>query len=84
MSSVLWKRLLSLYFTDVNPADYSQGIFKWNVYMSKILTCNNRYNNRGTEVGSIRSRIDALSNGMVGEKGERNSCEKMFPRTDDI
>ena len=52
--------------------------------MSKILTCNNRYNNRGTEVGSIRSRIDALSNGMVGEKGERNSCEKMFPRTDDI
>lgn len=48
--------------------------------MSKILTCNNR----GTEVGSIRSRIDSLSNGMVGEKGERNSCEKMFPRADDI
>jgi len=64
----------------VNPADYSQGIFKWSVYMSKILTCNNR----GTEVGSIRSRIDSLSNGMVGEKGERNSCEKMFPRADDI
>lgn len=52
--------------------------------MSKILTSNNRYNNRGTEVGSIRSRIDSFSNSMVGEKGERNSYEKMFPRADDI